>query len=93
MPKITLQGQLCVPQSQLEAVKTALEEHTRLTREEPGCIVFEVTQRDRSPLIFDVYEEFTHQEAFDWHQSRVRNSTWSEVTRHTERHYRLSTDE
>jgi len=54
MAKITLEGHICVPERQLEAVKTALVEHTRLTKEEPGCMVFEVAQRSDDPFIFDV---------------------------------------
>lgn len=90
MTKVTLRGHICVPEQPLRAVKTALEAHTRLTRAEPGCIVFDVTQRTDDPLIFDVYEEFKNQAAFESHQVRVAASTWSEVTKEVERHYRKS---
>ena len=90
MTKVTLRGHICVPEQQLRAVNTALEAHTRLTRAEPGCIVFDVTQRTDDPLIFDVYEEFKNQAAFESHQSRVAASAWSEVTKEVERHYRKS---
>lgn len=81
MKRVILRGHICVQGEQLGAVKRALEEHTRLTREEPGCIVFEVTQLTDDPLIFDVYEEFTNEAAFELHQISVAASAWSEVTK------------
>ena len=81
MKRVILRGHICVQGEQLGAVKRALEEHTRLTREEPGCIVFEVTQLTDDPLIFDVYEEFTNEAAFELHQNSVASSAWSEGTK------------
>ena len=45
MTKVTLRGHICVPEQPLRAVKTALEAHTRLTRAEPACIVFDGSRR------------------------------------------------
>ena len=88
--KTTLQGFIVVPDSDLEAVIAALPNHIHLTRKEPGCLVFNVTQDPSHPTRFDVYEEFVDQEAFETHQARVRDSDWGRVTVGVERHYTIS---
>lgn len=44
MSKVILQGHILVPDNDLEAVTQALVVHKELTLEEPGCIVFRVSQ-------------------------------------------------
>lgn len=44
MSKIVLTGYIEVPTEDLEAVLTALPIHKALTNQEPGCLIFEVTQ-------------------------------------------------
>lgn len=92
MGKVTLQGCITVPETQLEAVKEALVEHIKLTKEEGGCLVFNVTQREGDPLVFDVYEEFVSDEAFAGHQARVQGSAWAEATAEVERDYEITRD-
>lgn len=43
MPKIILKGYIIVPNEDLEAVKTALLTHIKLTKNESGNLVFKVT--------------------------------------------------
>ena len=76
MSKVILQGFLVVPESDLCAVKEELVNHIKLTLEEPGCIVFEVTQSESNPCQFDVYEEFKDKASFESHQRRVKASCW-----------------
>ncbi len=87
MAKVTLQGFILVPESDLEIVKRELLNHQRLTREEPGCLIFRVTENVDNPLRFDVYEEFVDKAAFEHHQRRVKASYWGQVTVNVERHY------
>lgn len=89
MKKIVLEGFIEVPANDLEAVLAELPAHIRLTENEPGCVCFNVVQRPDQPLVFDVYEEFQHQAAFDLHQARVKTSTWGAVTTHVARHYEV----
>lgn len=92
MAKVTLQGCITVPAEQLDAVKDVLIEHIKLTREEDGCIVFNVAQRWDAPLIFDVYEEYVSDEAFSAHQARAKDSRWAEVTVDAKRDYEIIRD-
>ncbi|TAA46028.1 putative quinol monooxygenase [Corallincola spongiicola] len=89
MSKIILKGYILVPEAELDLVKNALVLHRELTLEEPGCMVFSVTQSLRVPNRFDVYEEFTDSAAFEFHQSRVKASYWGQVSTNVERHYEL----
>jgi len=89
MKKIILKGHIKVPENDLGAVLGELPTHVRLTENEPGCICFNVVQRLAEPLVFDVYEEFLSQEAFDLHQVRVKASTWGAVTINVSRSYEV----
>ncbi len=72
MSKVTLKGFILAPESELEVVKIELENHKRLTLEEPRCIMFKVAENSENPSRFDVYEEFIDKSAFEYHQSRVK---------------------
>lgn len=89
MSKIVLTGHIEVPPEDLEAVLTALQTHKALTHQEPGCLVFKVTQDPHIPNRFSVYEEFVDQQAFDTHQQRVKSSEWGKITHKVERHYQI----
>jgi len=90
MPKIILKGHIIVPEEDLETVKSALLTHIKLTKNEPGNLVFNVTQDESNHNKFDVYEEFINQAAFEFHQKRVKQSNWGLVTYNVERHYEIS---
>lgn len=84
---VTLTGTLrCATPEEAERVVAALPEHIALTREEPGCISFEVTRTD-DPLIWAVAEEFTDPAAFEAHQARAGASPWAQQTRGIARDY------
>lgn len=87
MSKVILKGYILVPEPELELVKSELDNHVRLTDEEPGCITFRVTENGGNPLRYDVYEEFIDEAAFKAHQKRVKESHWGKVTRNVERYY------
>ena len=90
MSKVTLEGYIVVPDSELSAVTTELSRHIELTRQEEGCLVFEVTVDQKVATIFQVYEEFIDRDAFEKHQLRVKQSRWAQVTTDVERHYKVT---
>ena len=90
MEKIILQGYIIVSDIDLPIIKNELLIHEKLTRQESGCLIFQVSQDHINPNQFNVYEEFTDQEAFDDHQLRVKNSNWGKVTTNIERHYQIT---
>ncbi|KPA22677.1 autoinducer-2 (AI-2) modifying protein LsrG [Shimia sp. SK013] len=88
-PKIQLTGHIDVPDNRLEAVKLALSEHIALTRAEPGCLSFDVTQDPQLPNRFHVSELFINRAAFDAHQTRTKASPWFFTTKGIERTYQV----
>lgn len=66
---------ICRDEAEAEIARAHLGEHVRLTREEPGCLSFEVTQGD-DPLVWTVNESFVDRAAFDAHQVRTKASAW-----------------
>ena len=87
---VKLEGYILIPEYQLEAVQAALIEHKALTREEPGCLVFSVSQDQTEPNKYHVYEEFQDEASFQFHQNRVQNSEWGAVSKNVQRFYQVS---
>ncbi|HAS6255143.1 TPA: arginase family protein [Vibrio vulnificus] len=87
---ISLQGHIIVNEADLEKVIQALPLHIELTRKEPGCLTFSVSQDPVNPCLFHVEETFTCQFAFDEHQRRTAISAWAEITRSAKRCYQVS---
>ncbi len=86
---ITLRGHIQVSQDRLDDVRSALDEHIRLTRAEPGCLRFEVIASITVPGRFDVSEEFEDKAAFETHQARVKSSDWGRITQGIPRDYKI----
>ncbi|KAA3498073.1 antibiotic biosynthesis monooxygenase [Rhizobium rhizogenes] len=80
----------CASVEDIQLVETHLPAHLRLTRAEPGCISFDVTQAD-DPLIWRVEELFVDRAAFDFHQQRTRASEWFTATAAILRDYEIVT--
>jgi quinol monooxygenase YgiN len=90
MPTVTLQGTLaCATPQDAALVARLLSDHVRLSRAEPGCLLFEVTQT-AYPLVWQVAETFTDRAAFDAHQTRSRASVWGQSTAHIARSYTVA---
>ena len=85
---VRLEGYIDVPVKELETVREALKDHIRLTRQEPGCLYFQVTPDESVPCRFTVSEAFVDEEAFRTHQSRAKNSPWAKASADVSRHYR-----
>lgn len=78
MGMTTLTGTLtCQTEADLALVKTYLPEHIRLSRAEPGCLKFEVTQSE-DPMVWHLDEAFKDAAAFEAHQTRTKASIWAE---------------
>ncbi|WP_286087029.1 antibiotic biosynthesis monooxygenase [Halomonas sp. S3-1-1] len=60
-----------------------------MTREEPGCITFDVTQDITDTYRYNVHETFVDRAAFEYHQQRVARSEWGRLTCHAQRHYEI----
>lgn len=88
-PRIRLTGHIDVPAERLEAVTAALPAHIALTRNEPGCLSFEVTPDPTTPGRFTVAETFTDHLAFEAHQTRTQASPWAEITGGLPRSYQI----
>jgi quinol monooxygenase YgiN len=86
---IRLKGHLlCATPEELAVVEAHVGEHIRRTRQEPGCLSFEVTQSD-DPMIWEVMESFRTRADFDAHQLRTRESEWFRLTQSIPRAYRV----
>ncbi|WP_299933062.1 antibiotic biosynthesis monooxygenase [uncultured Pelagimonas sp.] len=87
---VTLEGYIQVPEDRLDDVRTALVEHIKLTRAEPGCLRFEIVASQTKMGRFDVSEEFLNKAAFEAHQARVKSSDWGRITQGIPRDYEIS---
>jgi quinol monooxygenase YgiN len=88
---VLLDGHIDVPDDRMAMVAAALPLHIRLTREEPGCLHFQVTVSPDAHGRFLVSETFVDRAAFDAHQARAAASPWAETTRDIERRYHVRT--
>lgn len=88
--EVRLSGTLtCASERDVERVRRHLPAHIHLTRAEPGCVSFAVTQTD-DPLVWRVEECFRDRSAFDLHQQRTRASDWWAATANIPRSYTIS---
>lgn len=89
MTQITLSGQLtCATVADAAIVTRYLPDHITLSRAEPGCLSFTVSQT--APLIWQVDETFANRAAFDAHQTRTRASVWFHATAHIPRAFKVT---
>lgn len=87
--QIVLTGYIDVPADRVAEVSAALPAHIALTREEPGCLSFDVTPDPDIPGRFNVAERFASRKDFDAHQSRMKSSPWAKITSGIARHYQV----
>ena len=86
---IQLTGKLiCKTLDESEAVRRFLPEHIRLTKNEPGCVSFNVLETS-DPLIWTVDKLFVDQKSFDAHQVRTKQSRWAAETAAIVRQYEI----
>lgn len=68
-----LKGYILVPDSDLDALQSELAVHSELTRQEEGCLIFEVSQDKGTKNKFNVYGELTNRDFFSAQQDRLGN--------------------
>jgi quinol monooxygenase YgiN len=78
---------ICANAAQAARVSAALPEHVRLSREEPGCLRFDVSPDTDDPLIWRVQETFESRAALAAHQARAAASDWARATAGVTRAY------
>jgi len=83
-----LEGHIDVPADRVAQVSEALKEHIRLTREEEGCIFFNVDAYSEIEGRFLVSEAFVDEAAFQFHQERAGASAWAEASSGVPRDYK-----
>ena len=84
---VTLTGHIDVPADRLAEIRAALAHHIALTRAEPGCLRFDVTENPDLPGRFEVSEAFTDAAAFAAHQARAKASAWGRISAALKRDY------
>ncbi|PHM27979.1 putative quinol monooxygenase [Xenorhabdus innexi] len=86
---IKLTGHLvCRSAEESEVIRKYIPEHKRLTKEETGCLSFEVTET-ADPLIWKVEEIFKNKDDLDSHQKRMQASVWGKKTHYIAREYEI----
>ncbi|MBN2630825.1 MAG: antibiotic biosynthesis monooxygenase [Rhodobacteraceae bacterium] len=86
---IRLRGHLiCTTEAEAQAVRAHVADHIRLSRGEPGCLTFEITETD-DPMVWEVMESFRTRADFDAHQTRTRASVWFAATSGILRDFRV----
>jgi len=89
MAKVYLDGLLVIKTAAEHAVVDLyLDDHIALTRAEPGCLKFEVTEDPNDRNKYHVSEIFDSEEAFEAHQTRAKTSEWGMVSEPLERRFK-----
>jgi quinol monooxygenase YgiN len=85
--KVRLTGTIIIPVDEQPRFRPLLDDHVRLTDEEPGCLEFSVEQDPDRPEIFHVRELFESEAAFADHQARGGASPCGEQSAHLVRDF------
>lgn len=88
---VALTGYIKVSRSERRVSQQHLAQHIQNTRQEAGCLAFEVNQSAEDDCAFTVFECFKDQAAFESHQARVKVSLWGEISRNAERVFSIET--
>lgn len=87
---VILEGYIEVLPQELEMIRDNLDIHIKNTKKEKGCMEFSVRQDISNKYIFHVFEKFTDDEAFLYHQDRVKKSNWGKVSKNVKRFYKIN---
>ena len=78
--QIALSGTItCNNAEQLKTVLEQAPKHVALSRQEPGCLFFEINQTD-DPMVWSVEELYEDQAGLDAHKKRLAASEWASKT-------------
>ncbi len=78
---VALTGTIVIPQDIQDDLLPLLAQHKTLTRQEPGCLKFEVTQDVDDETLFHVDELFADEAAFAHHQSAGAARPWGAASK------------
>lgn len=87
---IRVTGHIDIPADRLTAVRSALADHIRLTRAEPGNLTFNVTEDSETAGRFLVDETYVDHTALKKHQTRLAQTQWAAITQGITRHYQIT---
>lgn len=81
VPMVALHGSLtCTDMGQMMTALSLLPDHVDLSRAEPGCLRFDITQAE-DPMVWTLSEVFADADAFAAHQARTADSVWGRDSR------------
>lgn len=80
----------CKTAQDAELFAAHMPDHIALSRAEPGCLKFEVTQVDA--LTWRLSETFTDRAAFEAHGTRTAASAWASVRLDVVRDFQITED-
>lgn len=80
MPKLTITGNIQAKSDQIELVKTELEKLVPITREEAGCIQYDLHQDNENPAYFMFYENWESRELWQAHMRAPHLAAYVEAT-------------
>lgn len=69
MSKLTIVGQVQAKENKIEFVKNELEKLIPVTREEAGCIQYDLHQNNEDPVHFLFYENWESRELWQNHMN------------------------
>jgi quinol monooxygenase YgiN len=88
---VTLTGFLiCRTLEESDRVSHLLPEHVRLTREEMGCLSYEVYRSMADPVCFAVRAVYRDRDSLAAHQVRAGDTDWGRATKGATRDFRLT---
>ena len=90
MGQVTLSGDILAPAADLPGLRAGLADHIVATRNEPGCVSFEMGEDPNHPGRFNLEEVFADRDALDQHRARMQASPWADASKNIQRHYEIT---
>ena len=82
---VVVNGTINCEAAEIGMFLAAAAKHIRLSRAEPGCTEFEISQSTDDRCTFLFSERFENRAAFEAHTTRTRASAWWGTTKHMPR--------
>jgi len=89
---VILAGHVDVPAARRRIIKEALPRHVRLSRAEPGCLRFSITEDNAVKNRYNLVEIFENKAAFAAHQKRSAASDWAVAAQGLEQNFHIVVD-
>ncbi|MEM1370396.1 MAG: putative quinol monooxygenase [Cyanobacteria bacterium P01_H01_bin.15] len=80
MPKLTIVGNILAKPDQVERVKTELEKLVPITRQESGCLQYDLHQDNENLAYFLFYENWESRELWQTHMNAPHLAAYLEAT-------------